>query len=282
MTADSATQRHAEAVIAPPKEFIPIDFGELWRFRELFVQFAWRDISVRYKQAVLGILWAILTPVLTAAIFAVIFGLLGRLPTDGIPKATFYLSGLTLWLMFATVLQDAAESMVNQSALFTKVYFPRMLLPLSSTAVPLADYAMALLVVIAVAAYQGFTPGPSALWVVPGCVLWAWTAAFGVGLWFAALNVYYRDIGYVLPVIARIGLFASPVVYPVSMIPARWHWLYGLSPAVGPIEWIRWALFRVGPPPEPVLFVSIPVALVLLLSGAWFFRRMEHTFADVV
>lgn len=272
----------AEVVIAPPRGFIPIDFGELWRFRELFLQFAWRDLSVRYKQAALGILWAVLTPVLTAAIFAVIFGVLGGLPTNGIPKATFYLSGLTLWLLFATVLQEAAQSMVKQSALFTKVYFPRLLLPVSSTAVPLADCAMALVVLLAIAAYQGFTPGVSALWVVPACVLWAWTGAFGAGLWFAALNVYYRDVGYVLPFVTRIGLFASPVIYPVAMIPAKWHWLYGLSPAVGPIEWVRWALFQKGAPPEPALFGSIPVAVVLLLSGAWFFRRMEHTFADVV
>jgi len=272
----------AEVVIAPPKGFKPIDFRELWQYRELFMQFAWRDISVRYKQAVLGVLWAILTPLVMAGILTLIFGLLGRLPTNGIPKATFYLSGLTVWLMFAGLLQNAAQSLVSQAGLFTKVYFPRILLPMSSMAVPLADYLMAFVVLLGIAAYQGFVPNLHALYVVPLCVLWATVGAFGVGLWFSALNVYYRDIGYVLPFITRIGLFASPVIYPVSMIPARWHWLYGMNPAVGPIEWVRWAVFHVGPTPEPVLFVSIPVALVLFLSGAWFFRKMEHTFADVV
>lgn len=282
MTNATSGPPRAELVIAPPKGFIRIDFRELWAYRELFLQFAWRDLSVRYKQAVLGVLWAVLTPVVTAAIFTVIFGLLGRLPTAGIPRSVFYLAGLTLWLMFSGTLQSAAQSLVSQSGLFTKVYFPRVLLPLSSSAVPLADYAMAFVVLLGVAAFQGFVPNLHALYVVPLCVLWAWAGAFGVGLWFCALNVYYRDIGYVLPFITRMGLFASPVIYPVSMIPERWHWLYGMNPAVGPLEWIRWALFHVGPPPGPVLFVSLPVAVVLLLSGAWFFRRMEHTFADVV
>jgi lipopolysaccharide transport system permease protein len=282
MSGNATNASGTEVVIAPPKGTVPIDFGELWRFRELFLQFAWRDISVRYKQAVLGVLWAVLTPLIMAALFTVIFGLLGRLPTNGIPKATFYLSGMTLWLMFSGVLQGSAQSLVRQSSLFTKVYFPRLLLPLSSMAVPLVDYVMAFVVLLALAAYQGFVPNIHALYVVPLCVLWAVAGAFGVGLWFSALNVYYRDIGYVLPVLTRLGLFASPVIYPITMIPERWHWLYALNPAVGPIEWTRWALFHVGPPPAPVLFDSLPVALVLLLSGAWFFRKMEHTFADVV
>lgn len=272
----------AEVVIAPPKGFIPIDFRELWAYRELFLQFAWRDISVRYKQAALGVAWAVLTPLVMAGILTAIFGLLGRLPTDGIPKATFYLAGLTLWGMFSAVLQNAAQSVVTQAGLFTKVYFPRVFLPLSSSAVPLADFVMAFAVLLGIAAYQGHVPNVHALYVVPLCALWAWVGAFGVGIWFSALNVYYRDIGYVLPFIVRMGLFASPIIYPVSMIPERWHWLYSLNPMVGILEWTRWAVFHVKPPPGPVMFVSIPVVLVLLVSGLWFFRRMEHTFADVV
>jgi len=272
----------AALLIQPPKGFSPIDFRELWAYRELFLQFAWRDLSVRYKQAALGVAWAILTPLVTAGLFSLIFGLLGRMPTDGIPKATFYLAGLSIWLTFSGVLQNAAQSLVSQSALLTKVYFPRVLLPLTSTAVPLADGAMTFLVLLGIALYQGFVPSPHALYVVPLVALWAWVGAFGVGLWFAALNVRFRDVGYVLPFVTRLGLFASPVIYPISMIPERWHWLYAVNPAVGPIEWIRWALFHVGPHPGPAMFTSLPVAAVLLVSGAFYFRRMEHTFADVV
>lgn len=272
----------AEVVIAPPQGASPFNFRELWAFRELFWQFAWRDLQVRYKQAVLGVLWAILTPLVTAAIFTVIFGLLGRLPTDGIPKAPFYLAGLTGWLFFSGIMQSGANSLVAQRNLFTKVYFPRMLLPLAATAVPLTDYLMAFVVLVGLALYNGFAPLPAALYVVPLCVLWAWAGALGVGLWLAALNVYFRDVGHVVPFLTRVGMFASPVLYPISMIPAKWHWLYALNPMAGVIEWVRWVLFHTTAAPAPVVFVSLPVTAALLVSGAWFFRRMEHTFVDVV
>jgi lipopolysaccharide transport system permease protein len=280
--ASAPSAPRAEIVIAPPKGAGAIDFGELWAHRELFWQFAYRDLQVRYKQAALGVLWAVLTPVVTAAIFTVIFGLLGRLPTDGVPRSAFYLAGLTGWLFFSGIMQGAAQSMVAQRGLFTKVYFPRMLLPLAATAVPLTDYVMAFLVLVGLTLYHGLVPNAHALYAVPLCVLWAWAAATGVGLWFAALNVYFRDIGHIVPFLTRIGMFASPVLYPISMIPAKWHWLYALNPMAGVIEWTRWVLFHTQAPPAPVVLVSLPVTLVLLVTGAWFFRRMEHTFVDVV
>lgn len=278
---DTAASR-PEIVIAPPKGASPIDFKELWAFRELLWQFAYRDLQVRYKQAVLGVLWAVLTPVITAAIFTVLFGLLGRLPTDGVPRSAFYLTGLTAWLFFSGIMQGGAQSLVAQSNLLTKVYFPRMLLPLAATAVPLTDYVLAFCVLVALTLYHGIVPNAHALYVVPLCILWALAGATGLGLWFAALNVYFRDIGHVIPFLTRVGMFASPVLYPISMIPAKWHWLYALNPMAGVIEWTRWALFHTQSPPAPVVFVSLPVTVVLLVSGAWFFRRMEHTFVDVV
>ena len=277
-----AAESDARVVIQPPAGSSPVDFRELWAYRELLIQLVWRDVTVRYKQAMLGVLWAVLTPLFTAVIFAVIFGLLGRMPTDGIAKAPFYLAGLTMYQFFSGSLGGAANSMVNQRNLLTKVYFPRIIAPFSATAVHLVDYVLAFSVLVGMVFYYGHVPRWEVIIAVPACLLWAWTGAFGLGLWLAALNVYYRDVGQVLPVVIRLGMFASPILYPTSMIPERWHWLYGLNPVVGAIEWIRHLLFRTPQPPEAVLYLSAAVSLTLLVTGTWYFRRMEHNYADVV
>lgn len=269
-------------VIEPPKGLHPFNLRDLWAYRELLAQLVWRDVSVRYKQTALGVLWALLNPILTAIIFSVIFGLWARMPRDNIPYPAFFLAGFMPWSFFASSLGAVSNSMVAQRNLLTKIYFPRVIAPLSATAAPMVDLLLGLVVLLAVVLIFGFVPDPVALLVVPLAILWAWVSAFGLGIWFAALNVQYRDIGQLVPFVTRVGMFASPVIYPASMIPEKWHWLYGLNPMVGVIEWTRWSLFSSGPPPNPVLFVSALISLALLVSGAYMFRRMENTFADVV
>ena len=282
MIREQSLNTNVEIVIEPPTRAGAINFRELWEFRELFQQMVWRDVTVRYKQAALGIAWVVLTPLITVAIFSVVFGMWGRLPLDGIPAPAFFLAGLISFNFFASALSGSAGSMLSQGSLLTKIYFPRLIAPLSATCTPLVDLLISYAVLQGVALYFGFVPSGRLLWVVPMCVLWAWAAALGLGLWLAALNVYYRDVGQVIPFLTRVLLFASPVVYPVSMIPEKWHWLYGLNPLVGIIEWMRWAFFHTTVPPSPIFGISALLAGFLLVTGVFYFRRMEHTFADVV
>ena len=282
MTPKQCGKQDIEILIEPPRRLGAVNWRELWEFRELLQQMVWRDVTVRYKQTALGIAWAVLTPLITVAIFTLIFGLWGRLPTNGVPAPAFFLAGLIAYNFFAAALTGSANSMLSQRGLLTKIYFPRLIAPLSATVAPLVDLLIAFGVVQALALYYGFIPNWRLLWVVPLCVLWAWATAFGLGLWLAALNVHYRDVGQLVPFLTRVWLFASPVIYPVSMIPAKWHWLYGLNPMVGVIEWLRWGLFTTVPQPSPVLWLSMLVSAVLLVTGLWYFRRTEHAFADLV
>ncbi len=278
----STAPNTTETIIAPPKGRNPINFQELWSYRELLIQLVWRDISVRYKQTALGLMWAVLNPVLTAIIFSIIFGMWARIPTDGIPYPAFFLAGMSFWAFFASALSGSSGALVSQRALLTKVYFPRLLAPLAAIAPPLVDLVVALLVLLVVVLFYGFIPNPWVLVILPGAILWTLVGGLGLGLWFASMNVRYRDVGQLVPFVVRVGMFASPVIYPVSMIPEKWRLLYGLNPVVGAIEWSRWALFGGVEMPSPALFVSIPVALVLLITGVFAFRRMEDTFVDVV
>ena len=271
-----------ETVIEPAASTKPIPFAEIWAFRELLYQLVWRDLSVRYKQSFLGVAWVVVTPLITAGIFALIFGLLARMPTNDVPFISFFLAGLMPYLFFSGAMSSAANSMVAQRSLVTKVYFPRILLPLSATLTPLVDFLAAMVVLLCINLYQGFVPDLSALLWVPGVILWVWMAATGLGLWLGALNVYYRDVRQVVPFLVRVFMFASPVLYPVSMIPEKWHWLYAFNPIAGAIEWFRWALFGTTAPPSPVFFISFAVTLLLLVTGVPFFRRVEQSFADVV
>jgi lipopolysaccharide transport system permease protein len=267
--------------IQPSRGWLSLDFNELWRYRELIFFLTWRDIKVRYKQAVLGIAWAVLQPLLTMLIFTVIFGILLQTPSQGLPYPLFALSALLPWQLFATALQRSSISLVGNANLITKIYFPRLAIPISSVMAALIDFGVSFVVLLGVMAYYGFWPGWNILWLFPMVLLTLFTA-LSVGLWLSALNVQYRDIQHMVPFIIQVWMYASPIVYPIEIIPSGlWRSLYGLNPMVGVIQGFRWALLGTAPP-DLTLLVSSGVVLVLLISGLFYFRRMEKTFADVV
>ncbi len=267
--------------LRPSRGWLSLDFKELWRYRELIFFLTWRDIKVRYKQAVLGIAWAVLQPLLTMLIFTVIFGILLKTPSGGLPYPLFALSALLPWQLFATALQRSSISLVGNANLITKIYFPRLAIPLSSVMAALVDFGVSFVVLLGVMVYYGFWPGWNILWIFPMVLLTLFTA-LSVGLWLSALNVQYRDIQHMVPFIIQVCMYASPIVYPIETIPSGvWRSLYGLNPMVGVIQGFRWALLGTAPP-DITLLVSSGVVLVLLISGLFYFRRMEKTFADVV
>jgi lipopolysaccharide transport system permease protein len=277
-----AESHDVEMLITPPSGLDSIDFKELWAYRELFGFMVWRDVSVRYKQSVLGILWALLTPLITMLIFSIIFGKVAKIPTNDIPYPIFCYAGLLPWLFFSQSLQKAMLSMVAERNLLTKIYFPRLIIPMAATLAPLADLLIASSVLFAMMFYYQLTPTPHSLYLLPICLLWAWVTAVGVGTWLSALNVYFRDVGQMIPFIVQVWLYASPVVYPASLVPADFQWLYALNPMTGVIEGFRWALFAHGDPPGFPVLVSAAVSVVLFITGGLFFKRMERSFADVV
>jgi lipopolysaccharide transport system permease protein len=278
----SAESSEVELLIVPPKGWTSIDFTELWAYRELFAFMVWRDVSVRYKQSVLGVLWALLTPLITMAIFSVIFGRVAKIPSDGLPYPIFAYTGLLPWLFFSQSLQKATLSMVAERNLLTKIYFPRLIVPMAATLAPLVDLLIASSVLFVMMFYYQLTPTPHSFYLLPLCVLWAWVTAIGVGTWLSALNVYFRDVGQMIPFLVQVWLYASPVVYPASLIPPSFQWLYALNPMTGVIEGFRWALLAHGEPPGLLVLVSAAVSVVLFATGGLFFKRMERSFADVV
>jgi lipopolysaccharide transport system permease protein len=240
----------------------------------------WRDIKVRYKQTAFGAAWAIIQPVFTMIVFSLFFGRLARMPSDGIPYPIFSYTALLPWQYFAFGLTQSANSLVGSANLITKVYFPRLIIPVATVLAGLLDFAIAFLVLIGMMVYYHVHPS-WAIVLLPAFLLLAVTTALGVGLWLSALNVKYRDVRYVVPFINQFWLFATPVAYPSSLLHEPWHTLYGLNPMVGVVEGFRWALIG-APPPGPLVGVSALISLLLLLSGLLYFRRMEETVADVV
>lgn len=270
-----------EVVYEPPHGWIAINFKELWHYRELLYFLTWRDIKIRYKQAALGVAWAVIQPLLTMVIFSVIFGQLAKLPSDGIPYPIFSYAALLPWQLFAGALQRAGTSLVGNANLLTKVYFPRLVIPFSAVAAGLVDFAISFVVLLGLMAYYGIRPTWAALWLVP-LVLLALLTALAVGLWLSALNVQYRDVTYIIPFLVQAWMYASPVAYSVGLIPSgKWRLVYGLNPLAGVIQGFRWALLG-GPPPDALMVVSVVMVLIILVSGLFYFRRMEKTFADVV
>jgi lipopolysaccharide transport system permease protein len=265
----------------PPRSRFPSDVGELWAYRELLYFLTWKELKVRYKQTVLGAGWAVVQPVLTMVVFSVFFGRLGGLPSDGLPYPLFTYAGLLPWMLFAHVLTQSSQSIVNHQSLITKVYFPRLLIVLAPLGVGLVDFALAFGVLLAIMLWYGLAPGPSLL-LAPLCVALAALAAVATGVWLAALNVRYRDVRYTVPFLTSLWLFASPVAYPASLVPERWRWLYGLNPMAGAIEGFRWTLFGQGGTAAPLVAASVGVTLLLLVTGLCYFARVEHTFADLV
>jgi lipopolysaccharide transport system permease protein len=267
--------------ITPPARWVALPLGELWAYRELLYFFVWRDIKIRYKQTAIGAAWAILQPFLTMVIFTLFFGRLAHIPSNGLPYPIFYYSALLPWMYFAAALQNATNTVVENQRLITKVYFPRLALPLSSVASGLVDFGISFAMFIAMMAYYRIRPGAAMLWL-PVFLLLAVLTALGVGLWLSALNAIYRDVRYVLPFLVQFWMFASPVAYPSSLVPVKWRWLYGLNPMAGVIEGFRWSLAGQGAPPGRLLLVSAVVVVLVLLSGAAYFQKMESTIADVV
>lgn len=278
----SDAQAAQETVVRPTRGWAGVNLAELWRYRELVYFLLWRDIKVRYKQTLLGAAWAILKPFFSMVVFSIIFGQLAGLPTDGVPPPLFYYAGLLPWVFFQDGISKASESLVAGRNLITKVYFPRLAMPLSSVVAGLVDFGLAFVVLIGMMIYFRFVP-TSAIWSLPFFLLLALITSLGTGLWLAALNVAYRDIGYVTPFIVQAWLYASPVAYSATLIQDDfWRILYGLNPMAGVVQGFRWAILGAGQPESQFLAASTLVALLLLISGMFYFRRMERTFADVV
>jgi lipopolysaccharide transport system permease protein len=267
--------------ITPPSRWWVIPLGELWSYRELLYFFVWRDIKIRYKQTAIGAAWAVLQPFLIMLVFSLFFGKLAHIPSDGLPYPIFYYSALLPWMYFAAALQNATNTIVDNQRLITKVYFPRLALPLSAVLSGLVDFGVSFLMFLVMMVYYGIRPGAAVLWL-PAFLLLAILTALGVGLWLSALNAIYRDVRYVLPFLVQFWMFASPVVYASSLVPVKWRWLYGLNPMAGVIEGFRWSLTGRGDPPGRMFAVSVGVVIVVLLSGVGYFQKMETTVADVV
>jgi lipopolysaccharide transport system permease protein len=267
--------------IEPPRDWLHFDLGELWAARELLYFFVWRDIKVRYKQTAIGAAWAVLQPLMTMLVFSLFFGKLAKIPSQGLPYPVFYLSALLPWMYFSSALQNATNVVVEQQRVITKVYFPRLVLPLSAVVSGLLDFAIAFVAFLCMMVYYRIIPGPAIL-LFPCFLLLAVLTAFGAGLWLSALNAIYRDVRYVVPFLVQFWMFASPVAYPSSLVPQRWRWLYGLNPMAGMIEGFRWSLTGRGQPPNLLLAVSTGMVLLLLAGGAAYFQKMEGTIADVV
>jgi lipopolysaccharide transport system permease protein len=267
--------------ITSPSGWWALPLGELWNYRELLYFFVWRDIKIRYKQTAIGASWAVLQPFLTMLIFSLFFGRLAHIPSEGLPYPIFYYAALLPWMYFASALQGATNTIVENQRLISKAYFPRLALPLSAVLSGLVDFGISLLMFITMMIYYRIHPSAHALWL-PLFLLLAVLTALGVGLWLSALNAIYRDVRYVLPFLVQFWMFASPVAYPSSLVPEKWRWLYGLNPMAGVIEGFRWSLAGRGEAPSGLMFVSAGVVLVVLLSGFAYFQRMETTIADVV
>jgi len=291
MSQNSIVRQTAEEVLVlrPSRGWASLNLGDLWRYRELIYFLIWRDIKVRYKQTVLGASWAIIQPFFTMVVFTIFFGGLAKMPSDNVPYPIFSYTGLLPWGLFTKALSDAGRSMITNRSMITKVYFPRLAIPLASVLSGLVDFLLAFLVLIGMIVFYHYNLAldyqaklSPALLTLPLFLLLALVTSLGVGLWLSALNVQYRDINYIIPFLTQFWLFITPIAYPSSMIPERWRLLYALNPMAGVVEGFRWALVGVANAPGAMLAVSTTIALVILVSGLFYFRRMERTFADEI
>lgn len=270
-----------EILIEPSRGWQALGLKELWEFRELFYFLAWRDIKVRYKQTALGASWAILQPLLSMLIFTLIFGILAKIPSDGLPYPLFAYSALLPWQLFVYALTQSSNSLIENARLISKVYFPRLVVPLASVVAGVVDFFIAFSILILLMFYYGVVPTWGVL-ALPFFLILALGAAMSVGLWMSALNVKYRDVRYTVPFLAQAWMFATPIVYPSSMIPEAWRWLYGLNPMAGVVEGFRWALLGTEILHLPLILVSTGVVVIGLVGGLYYFKRMEKMFADLL
>jgi len=269
------------SVISPSRGWLSLNLKEVWEYRELLGILAWRDITVRYKQSIVGIGWAIIQPLMTMIIFTIIFGKFAKLPSDGLPYPIFAYCALLPWTYFARSLGDSSDSLVGSSHLITKVYFPRLILPISKVFSGLIDFAIAFAILVGMMAWYRIAPTKGVL-ALPLFIGIAMLAALGVGTWFTALNVRYRDVKFVIPFLVQIWMYASPVAYSTSLIPEKWQWIYGLNPMVGVIEGFRWAMLGKAAPSITLLLIPSLIIIAILISGLYYFKKMEKTFADII
>jgi lipopolysaccharide transport system permease protein len=268
-------------IIKPTKGWGALDLTKLWDYRELLYFLTWRDIKVRYKQTVLGAAWAIIQPFFTMVVFSLFFGKLAKIPSDNIPYPIFAYAALVPWTFFANGLNQSSNSLVTSANLIKKIYFPRLIIPISGVISGIVDFVLAFVVLIGMMLYYNIFPTWNILWL-PLLLLLAFITALGIGLWLSALNVEYRDVRYVIPFLTQFWLFATPIAYPSSLLSDPWRTIYGINPMVGVVEGFRWALLATDTAPGLTIAVSSIAALAILIGGAFYFRRMEKTFADVV
>ncbi len=268
-------------IIRPSSKWISLRLHDLWQYRELVYFLTWRDIKVRYKQTVIGAAWAVIQPFFTMVVFTLFFGKLAKIPSEGLPYPIFSYAGLLPWTFFAQALNQSANSLVGSANLLTKVYFPRLVIPLSATLAPLVDFGIAFFVLVGMMIFYQIYPTTAVVWL-PAFLLLAFASSLGVGLWLSAMNVQYRDVRYVIPFLVQLWLFATPVIYPSSLLHGHWRLILGLNPMTGVVEGFRWTLLGVGHGPGGMIWVSVGISALLLFTGLIYFNRMEKTFADVV
>jgi lipopolysaccharide transport system permease protein len=268
-------------IIQPRRGILDLDLQAVWRYRELLYFLTWRDVKVRYKQTVIGAAWALMQPFMTMIIFTVIFGKFAQIPSDGFPYPIFAYSALLPWQFFSQAINRSGTSLVQSANLISKVYFPRLIVPLAAALGPLVDFAMAFIVLLGMMAWFHIAP-TWGVFALPLFMLLALLTALAVCLFLSALNVKYRDVGHTIPFLVQLWMYASPVAYPINLIPEEWRLIYSLNPMVGVIEGFRWALLGKSSPDFSVIMISILVVMILLFCGIVYFRQMERTFADVI
>ena len=277
----SLVSPEAHIMIEPPHGWAALDLKELWHYRELLFFLAWRDIKLRYKQTALGAAWAILQPLLTMIVFSIIFGALAKLPSGGVPYPIFTFTALLPWQLFAFSLASSSNSLIGNQNLISKVYFPRLVIPLSSIIAGVLDFAIAFLVLLSMMIFYNI-PISIAIFSLPFFLMLTLANAMAVGLWLSALNVRYRDVRYAIPFLTQLWMYATPIAYSIELIPEKWHWLYSLNPMVGVVEGFRWAMLGESSLDTFSLGVSAIVVIIFLVSGLYYFKQLESTFADVI
>lgn len=274
-------QQEEVIILQPSRGWSALNLRDLWIYRELAYFLTWRDVKVRYKQTVLGAGWAILQPMINMIVLSVIFGSFAQMSTGGIPRPIFTFAALLPMGLFTKALSDTGRSMLSNRSMITKIYFPRLIIPIASVLGGLVDFAIQFCILAAMMAYYRYAP-TSAVWTLPLFILLALVTALGFGLWLSALNVLYRDINYILPFLTQLWVLLTPVGYAATEVPEKWRLVYALNPMVGVVEGFRWALLGAETPPGPMIWVSAAISLLLLVTGMYYFRRMERTFADMV
>jgi len=268
-------------IIRPSQGWVSINLHDLWEYRELMFFLTWRDIKVRYKQTILGASWAILQPFFTMVVFSLFFGRLAGIPSDGIPYPIFSYAALVPWTFFAHGITQSSNSLVGSANLIKKIYFPRLIVPISSVLSGVVDFILAFVVLLGMIFFYGITPTQNIIWL-PLLLLLAFVTSLGVGLWLTAMNVQFRDVRYTVPFLVQAWMFATPIAYPSSLLDEPWRTLYGINPMVGVVEGFRWALLGTQTAPGATILLSAIVSVFLIVTGAFYFRRMEKIFADVV